>query len=385
MAARRTRKNALLPQNLYTDKKGNKVYFKYRHPIAKTWHSMGTCRAEAIAAARELNSRLMGEPDLVRSVLGLTGRDMEYLVKRFKEEKLPEKRYTPDVKRNWGYWLNRIQTDLGERTIESIDVEFIASYLDQNFTRHSYGNHRKVLKELFKFAVNKGLYPSDRMNPAEVTYSKPVEEKIRERMTIEQFIAVHKDAPEWLKIAMELSLLTLQGRSEVLNMRFDDYQDGRIKVIRKKVQKHEHSHLEISSSELAKIIERARESGIPSPFIVHRRPGRKVSAKGRKHWTQITPDYLTKEFSRLVDSLDIFKKIPLEKRPTFHEIRSLGSWLYKQEGYDNNSYVRPLMAHADERMTKKYQSGHETIWIPVSADLNLDQIVDTDNQKNHHL
>lgn len=377
MAARRLRKNSNLPQNLYVETKNGKQYFKYKHPISKVSFSMGSSRPEAISAARLLNSQLMGEPDLVRKVLGTANRDMAELIDRFKTEKLPEKGYKPNVNQNWLYWLERLKKDLGKEEIESMNVQFIASYLDKNFENNSYINHRKVLKELFKFATTKGLFPSDRMNPAEVTYSKPAKEKARKRLTLEGFNAVHEVAPRWIKVAMELSLLTLQGRNEVVKMKFDDFENGVLKVVRQKIEEHEHSHLKISTSKLQEILQRSRSSGIVSPYIVHRRPERKVDAKDRTHWTQVTPDYLTKAFSKLVDSLDVFSKLPPEQRPTFHEIRSLGSWLYKKNGYDNKTYVRPLMAHADEKTTEEYQSGHEVTWIEVSADLDIDSLIDT--------
>jgi integrase len=376
MAARRLRKNQNLPQNLYVDTKKGTVYFKYKHPLEGTYHSLGTSRPDAIAAARILNSRLMVEPDRVRSVLGLSNKTLGHLISRYQDEQLPTKEYTPGTHQSWLYWLGRIEKDLGKKLVESFDVEVIAAYLDSNFEKYSYINHRKVLVELFRFAANKGLFPSDRMNPAEVTYAKPVTNKKRQRMNMEQFIALHKAAPHWLQIAMELSLLTLQGRHEILNMRFDDYRNGRINVVRKKVEKHEHSHLSIKSENLEGILTKARESDIASPFIVHRRPERKISSKNREHWTQVLPDYLSKKCSALIDQLPEFQSIPQDERPTFHEIRSLGSHLYKKSGYDNESYVRPLMAHADVKTTEDYQSGHEVSWVSVSADLDISKWIE---------
>lgn len=377
MATRRLRKNSDLPQNLYRETKKGKVYYKYRHPVKKIFFSMGSSKPEAFAAARILNAQLMGETDLIRKVLATTNKTMAHLIERFREERLPEKGYKPAVEYNWGKWLDRLKRDLGGLEIESLDVQFIASYLDENFQNNSYINHRKVLKELFTFAINKGLFPSDRMNPAEVTYAKPAKEKVRRRLTLEGFNAIHQIAPRWIKIAMELSLLTLQGRNEVVKMKFDDFENGVLKVVREKIEEHEHSHLKISASKLQDILKRSRNSGIASPYVVHRRPERKVKAKGRTHWTQVAPDYLTKAFSKLVDSLEVFAEIPAEERPTFHEIRSLGSWLYKKNGYDNKTYVRPLMAHADEKTTAEYQSGHEETWIEVSADLDIDSLINT--------
>lgn len=221
----------------------------------------------------------------------------------------------------------------------------------------------------------KGLYPVDIGNPAEVTYAKTEYRKNRQRLTLEGFKAIHAISPFWMQIAMEISLVTLQGRSEVLNMKFSDYQDGLIKVVRQKTKKHEHAHLEIDCPQLAELISRARQSGIASPYIVHRCPSRKIHSDERDHWTQILPNHFTAEFRRLRDETRLFDGIPRESRPTFHEIRSLGSWIYKQRGYDNESYIQPLMAHADERMTQGYQRGHSQDWVRVKAGLDLEEIL----------
>jgi integrase len=39
----------------------------------------------------------------------------------------------------------------------------------------------------------------------------------------------------------------------------------------------------------------------------------------------------------------------------------------------DTEYVQQLMAHGDKKMTEYYQSGHETKWMDVRADLNLDE------------
>ncbi|GAA3584881.1 hypothetical protein [Marinobacter xestospongiae] len=129
----------------------------------------------------------------------------------------------------------------------------------------------------------KGLYPVDIGHPAEVTYAKTEYRKNRQRLTLEGFKAIHAISPFWMQFAMEISLVTLQGRSEVLNMKFSDYQDGLIKVVRQKTKKHEHAHLEIDCPQLAELIPRARQSGIASPYIVHRRPSRKIHSDERDH------------------------------------------------------------------------------------------------------
>ena len=61
-------KNRALPPNLYPNN-GGKSY-QYRHPVTGKFHGMGSNKAQAIAAAKELNAHLMPENDLVAKVLG---------------------------------------------------------------------------------------------------------------------------------------------------------------------------------------------------------------------------------------------------------------------------------------------------------------------------
>ncbi|MCI8210640.1 hypothetical protein AUC61_13960 [Pseudomonas sp. S25] len=46
------------------------------------------------------------------------------------------------------------------------------------------------------------------------------------------------------------------------------------------------------------------------------------------------------------------------ERPTFHEIRALGAWLYEQQKFPQE-YIQALLGHADEKMTRHYQEGHD--------------------------
>ena len=61
------------------------------------------------------------------------------------------------------------------------------------------------------------------------------------------------------------------------------------------------------------------------------------------------------------------------ERPTFHELRALGAWLYEQQGFPQE-YIQALMGHADVKMTEHYQAGHEpdsVVYQVVRADLAL--------------
>lgn len=66
-----------------------------------------------------------------------------------------------------------------------------------------------------------------------------------------------------------------------------------------------------------------------------------------------------------------YDHVPAGERPTFHEIRALGAWLYEQQKFPQE-YIQALMGHADEKMTKHYQEGHDEKkieYLEVGAEL----------------
>jgi enterobacteria phage integrase len=371
----RSKKNKGLEPNLYSDKSARGVtYFRYKNPITGERFPMGSDRVAANAAARVLNARLMKGQDLVGRVLNDGATTMADLIDRYIKEQIPAKKLSSSTAKITGYRLGRVKKDLGAQVMEYFTVQNVAKYLDQHFERDAYVKHRALLVELFRFAIVKGLYPVEKGNPAEVTYSKTDYGKERQRLTVAGYLAIyeHPDCPDWLRTAMDLALVTLQGRWEICHVRFADIAGDKLRVIREKTKGNEWAKLEIAvTPQIDEIVGRARRSGIASPYIVHRMPERKVRSKDTTHWTQVRPDYLGKTFQAIRDKIGAFQVMQSRERPTFHEIRALGSWLYEKQGFDRSGYVQQLMAHSDAKMTEHYQSGHEEKWMQVRADLDL--------------
>lgn len=359
---------------MYAYEKGGVTYFSYRHPQTGRRHGLGANKQKANAYGRTLNTRLIIPDDRVGEIMGTAGHTMSALIKAYRKEVIAEQVLSPGTLQNKGYRLDRFEKDIGGRDVASMDVLSVSEYLNENFTRDSYVKHRGMLADLFRFAKTKGWYPSERDNPAEITYSKTDYGKDRQRMTLDQYRAIHAIAPHWMQIAMELAMVTLQGRHEVVHLKYSDEKDDALYITRQKTKKNEWAHLRIPvTPEIRDIISRSRDQVI-SPFVVHRAPTRRVRAEGREHWTQLMPNNFTEQFRQLRDQTGLFDGMPKEQRPTFHEIRSLGSWLYEKAGY-SKGYVQALMAHSDEKMTAYYQAGHEQKWMTVAADLSLESIL----------
>jgi hypothetical protein len=81
------------------------------------------------------------------------------------------------------------------------------------------------------------------------------------------------------------------------------------------------------------------------PLLPHER---REQIDAKDHWTSVTPDYLTKEFSKARDAAHAYDHVPAGERPTFHEIRALGAWLYEQQNFPMD-YIQALMATRTRR------------------------------------
>lgn len=123
--------------------------------------------------------------------------------------------------------------------------------------------------------------------------------------------------------------------------------------------------------EFQNIVSEYQTNPIASPYLIRRLPDRKVlKAKNREHISQVLPDYLSKHFAKYRDLAGVYEGMSSKEKPSFHEIRALGSQLYEKAGYDQD-YIQALMGHSSVKMTEHYQDGHEVKYVKVKAELSL--------------
>ena len=260
-----------------------------------------------------------------------------------------------------------------------IELEHVNQFINRYHADASANvQNRKVsfLKKLFSYAVDESLMMD---NPAARKKMRRVEEKKRKRLPFDIFIAMRNAAEPWLKTAMDLALQTTHARLEVSRIKYsirepkngvcgcvwlDEPENGiygTLYIHRQKVQKKEASHVAIPiGGELKRIIDDSRDS-VASPYVVHRIPERNNKrSKEVSHPTQVAPDYLSRSFSALRDKLGLCDHLPLDERPTFHEIRALAAHLFDSQGIDPQG----RMAHSDAKSTKIYTSNHID-WVMV--------------------
>jgi integrase len=265
------------------------------------------------------------------------------------------------TRRNAEYMLARIGRDFGSRIIARTDCMDLENWMAK-FCKNAdqWNKWRYILVLLWKLAMSRKLATSNEPEKIETrSTSKKIaaNRKVRQKLDVVGFKAIHEKAPPWLQVAMEQSLVTLQARKEICNTRYSDYRDGWLYVIRDKVSgESEMGFIRIAvTPQLDEIRRRSLTDGVLSTYLVHRAPKRRRREWMEKepHWTYVNPSYLSKAFSKAREACGLYANLEPAKRPTFHEIRGLGGRIYAAQGTPEAA-IQALMTHAHRRTTQIY-------------------------------
>lgn len=384
MAARpRRRENRHLPDLLYFDKATGVYRFTL---VTGKRKSLGNDRAMAIAIAREYNNRMRPETSvsidsLIRESGGIQGEALPFAeyVDRIMARAIKDEQPSESTRDDWNNDAIRVKEFFGKIPVCDIELEHVNAYIKEYHADSSANvQNRKVsfLKKLFSYAVDESLMLD---NPATRKKMRRIDEKRRQRLSLDTYLAIHRAAAPWLRTAMDLALQTTHARLEVSRIRYtikepkngvcgcvwlDQPENGiygTLYIHRQKVQKKEASHVAIPiGTELKRIIDNSRDR-VASPYVVHRVSERSVKrSKEVAHPTQVAPDYLSRSFSALRDKLGLSDHLEMDERPTFHEIRALAAHLFDNQGIDPQG----RMAHSDAKSTKVYTRNHIE-WVEV--------------------
>jgi len=304
------------PANLYPNREG----FKYRHPVTKRETWMGTDKTRAFAAAKKLNAPLMATNDLVDQVI-VSKETVANAIAVFRRDDIPRRKWAPKTAEVYESVIRRIEAGIGTRPVEQVTVkecaEFIRAVTASDRARPHF---RLVLDWILGCAVQEGWIDT---NPVLATRRFQHERK-RARLTKEVYAATWDQAEPWLRLAMDLSLLTLLRRDDVVSLKFSDVGDGFLWVVPQKTEGSTLVKLKIRvGEELAALLSQARDA-VLSPYVVHRLPDRArpsdKRAAARQHHIQVMPEQLTRAFQDAREAAGVCGDNP----PSFHETRSLG-------------------------------------------------------------
>lgn len=377
MAPRPRIQSKKLPPNLSVEVKNGVRYYRYRHPETGKRTGIGIDEAKAVKAAIALNAMLLQQSkdressQLIRRVTN-PEESISDFVAHFEEQILPGRRsrkghrLAEKTLREYAIMLKTIDKEFGHRSWTAVTLEQVARFLDSLPPRSS-NSHRSLMIQVWRHAIAKGkINPPTNLPEMTIPKDHVVE---RQPLSLELYRAIWEIADQWFRNAMDLALHTLQRREDLVGLRFDD-----IKIVDKarylpvRQIKTEHSSdkgrlLLPIGVDLGALIERCRDD-ILSPFLIHKRPERRRREylDRKEHWTQITPEMVTREFAALRDKCGYCDHLRAEQHPTFHEIRALGGELYRQAGWGNEAIQR-LLGHTTEKMTRHYLDKHQEPWV----------------------
>lgn len=103
------------------------------------------------------------------------------------------------------------------------------------------------------------------------------------------------------------------------------------------------------------------------PYRIHKISDRPSPSNKKSHPTQISPNYLSKQFAIARDKTELFDDILATEHPSSHEIRSLGIKLYEDNGYG----AQKLAGHTERKMTELYKAGYDITLTNAEANLEI--------------
>jgi integrase len=366
MAKRKDRyfDGVLLADHLYACHKGRPGYWRYKRPdqTYKTFRARDVHEANAIA--QDANDR--------RHTSTLDRSSMSYAVERYivHAERLRPSLKAKESWRNRCYAMRGFAKAFPRRTVTERDIWTWWDTLSHSQQILREAEFRRMwtwmLRESFVMTTA-NPFDRDRLLRRE----KPVSQ--RRRLSIEDFWRIYEQAVPGVQVAMGISLLTTMRRSDVVALTKANVQDG---YLRKVISKSEEQRGAIKAArlqwklsehpELARLINRGIEMAPPGcDFIVNVKPKVRRHGAVKEHGNQVLPDRLSRLFAEARKDAGIDG----DNAPTFHEVRSLGSFLLAQQG-EKITDIQELMAHSDEAMTALYQSGHPLPWTTVEIRLH---------------
>ena len=340
--------------NLYE----SKGYYRYKHPITGRSIYLGKNPHDAVKLTMQLNIGLAPLDKRVAVALRYSennytksGKTFSQFTHHYQKDILPIKGLSFKTIRDYGYCINRFSKQYGKHDINQISLNDISDFLNQ-FPPSQSNNYRSCLSTLWRHAMAEGLV-SDNL-PAK-TLKKRITVK-RERLSIDGFKAIRSYAPDWLKNAMDIALLTGQRVGDISKMKHSDIRDGFIYIKQSKTSQA------LKIPIIGYLFNIIKQCSLDCNYL--------INIKNKS----ITSEHISKVFSEVRNESGFYGNI--ESPPTFHEIRSLSARLQKQSGIDKK-ITQNWLGHATEKMTDLYLSRGEENYqeIPQESMMTFSQLI----------
>ncbi|WP_413493309.1 phage integrase Arm DNA-binding domain-containing protein [Morganella psychrotolerans] len=377
MAARPRSHNIIVP-NLYCklDKRNDKAYWQYKHPLTGKFHSLGTDEKEAKEVAIQANTIIAEQQ--TKQILSINDRlsgiknarhgiSVNIWLDKYMDiqnERVREGELKQNSLKQKNKPVNLFRQHCGMLKLKDITALEIAEITDQV---KAAGHNRMaqvvrlVLIDVFKEAQHAGHVPPG-CNPALAT-RQPRNRIKRERLSLEEWQSIFNQAdqhPHYLKCGMLLALVTGQRIGDISNMKFSDVWDDMLHIEQEKTGARLAIPLSLRchavDMSLRQVIAFCRDR-VVSKYMVHYQHTTSQAQKGE----QVTANTLTTTFKKARDKCGI--EWSEGTAPTFHEQRSLSERLYRDQGID----TQKLLGHKSRKMTDKYNDDRGKDWQIIAV------------------
>lgn len=309
-----------LPPNL-SIKKG--IYY-YTNPITGMSKSRGKNKALAVTEAIQANLEIYKPKesliDWIRGTKEITLHEwlMTY------QEIINKRELSSNSLRDYKIKISIIKRNLDDIPLKDITSKIIADFIN-GYPKQSMAKQIKsTLSDSFNEAIASGYVT---INPVTVIKSPKIKVQ-RSRLTLEQFKKTLNNSPEIYKNIFLLSVLTGQRIGDMATLRWNDIKNDKIYIEQEKTGSKiaipldlKLSFFDLSIREVLNNLPRSSETICNSNTYTL-----------RTRFSKYLPD--------------------CEKKPTFHEIRSLSARLYEEE--KGAEFAKKLLGHKSMVMTDKY-------------------------------
>lgn len=340
--------------NLYE----SKGYFSYKHPKTGQFISLGSERLKAMRCTMQLNVGLSPLDKRVQNVLNgdsnfeKVGVTISEYCQYFQNDILPQRNLASETLAAYRRFLAQVREFFKGKDIRQVTLSNISQFLKTRPSKQ-HNNYRSMFCVLYKYAVSEGLVSE---NLPTKTLKRQVKVK-RNRLSIEAFNAIRTCAPDWLKNAMDIALVTGQRVGDIAEMKHSDIKYGFLFI---KQSKTSHALQFPIVGQLQEVINRCKSTDCD--YL--------INIKGKP----ITSGHISRCFCEARKESGVCDNI--ENPPSFHEIRSLSARIQKKSGLDKKT-IQNWLGHSSEQMTDLYLSRCEDDYqeIPKESMLTFSQLI----------
>ncbi|EEN5046041.1 tyrosine-type recombinase/integrase [Salmonella enterica] len=350
MGRRRSHERRDLPPNLYIRNNG---YYCYRDPRTGKEFGLGRDRRIAVTEAVQANIELFSSAERKSLTSRINNEDamtMHAWLEKY-DSIISVRGLRPKTLADYRSKIRAIKERFQDIPLSDITTRDIATILNDYVSEGKSATSkliRSTLSDIFREAIAEGFIHS---NPVTATRAAKSEVK-RVRLTTDEFMKIYDAAgkqPPWVKLSMEIALLTGQRVSDICAMKWVDLSEGFLHVQQQKTGAKlaipVTIKLDAANLSLSDTLKRCKSLSQGETIISSTRSEALSSGTVSRYFMR----------ARKESGLS-FSGEP----PTFHEIRSLSARLYEKQYGER--FAQHLLGHKSDSMAAQYRNDRGREW-----------------------